>query len=52
MPQMTPIWWELMFIIFLTSLMLMIMIMYFNKVMKIKSLKKQYKTIKQNNWKW
>nr|YP_010311843.1 ATP synthase F0 subunit 8 [Leptocorisa costalis]UNA68827.1 ATP synthase F0 subunit 8 [Leptocorisa costalis] len=52
MPQMAPLWWELLFTMFVTSFMLMIMIMYFNKMMKSKKIKTIIITTKQKQWKW
>nr|UEP16622.1 ATP synthase F0 subunit 8 [Megalotomus costalis] len=52
MPQMAPMWWDILYIIFIILFLLINMIIYFNKNLKI-----NYKMInKLNNeeikWKW
>nr|UPL65653.1 ATPase subunit 8 [Petillopsis calcar] len=53
MPQMSPLWWELLFIWFLTSFLFMNMIMYFNKSYSpLKKLKSNNSMINEFKWKW
>nr|YP_002727913.1 ATP synthase F0 subunit 8 [Geocoris pallidipennis]ABZ02011.1 ATP synthase F0 subunit 8 [Geocoris pallidipennis]UPL65445.1 ATPase subunit 8 [Geocoris pallidipennis] len=51
MPQMSPMWWELLFISFLMIYMLMNSIMYWNKEEIMKS-EKSNKLISYLKWKW
>nr|UPL65795.1 ATPase subunit 8 [Megalotomus sp.] len=52
MPQMAPLWWDILFIIFIILFMWINTIIYFNKNLKINF----KKNIKLNNksfkWKW
>nr|AVJ52266.1 ATP synthase F0 subunit 8 [Calliphara nobilis] len=52
MPQMAPLYWEILFIMFLTSMMVMMTIIFHMPWNKIKSNNINKKTIKQINWKW
>nr|YP_010315908.1 ATP synthase F0 subunit 8 [Leptocorisa lepida]UNA68814.1 ATP synthase F0 subunit 8 [Leptocorisa lepida] len=52
MPQMAPIWWEMLFLMFLMMFMLMNSIIYFNKTMTMMKMKKESIKIKQIKWKW
>nr|YP_011010163.1 ATP synthase F0 subunit 8 [Hermatobates djiboutensis]WPW46687.1 ATP synthase F0 subunit 8 [Hermatobates djiboutensis] len=51
MPQMSPMWWSTLFMLFIASLMLMNSMIYFNKKF---SIKKSSKSTKKNsmNWQW
>nr|YP_010222644.1 ATP synthase F0 subunit 8 [Sastragala esakii]UCC46107.1 ATP synthase F0 subunit 8 [Sastragala esakii] len=52
MPQMSPMWWEILFIEFMLLLMIMLIMIYHNKKMmnnKSHSLNNVYK---QMIWKW
>nr|YP_002791227.1 ATP synthase F0 subunit 8 [Aeschyntelus notatus]ABZ01972.1 ATP synthase F0 subunit 8 [Aeschyntelus notatus] len=51
MPQMAPLWWETLYIIFIFMFMIMIMIIYYNKSYSPKS-NNYKKKINQLNWKW
>uniref|UniRef100_A0AAU7YT69 ATP synthase F0 subunit 8 n=1 Tax=Rhopalus latus TaxID=238591 RepID=A0AAU7YT69_9HEMI len=51
MPQMSPLWWEVLYIIFIMMFMVMIIIMYYNKNFKLSS-SIYNKKINQSNWKW
>nr|UPL65471.1 ATPase subunit 8 [Cryptorhamphus sp.] len=51
MPQMSPLWWETLFISFTLILMLMNVILFYNKMNKSESEYKKYNK-KQINWKW
>uniref|UniRef100_A0AAU7YS11 ATP synthase F0 subunit 8 n=1 Tax=Rhopalus nigricornis TaxID=3151526 RepID=A0AAU7YS11_9HEMI len=51
MPQMSPLWWEMLYIMFIMMFMIMIIIMYYNKNFKLKSIIYN-KKINQLNWKW
>nr|AWN56302.1 ATP synthase F0 subunit 8 [Neomegalotomus parvus] len=51
MPQMAPLWWELLFIMFIIMFMLMNMIIYYNKNITINN-KKNCINYKNYNWKW
>nr|QCF45709.1 ATP synthase F0 subunit 8 [Anthocoris kerzhneri] len=50
MPQMAPLWWETLFILFTMSFIMMSMIMYYN--MKINPQKMNKMSIKINHFKW
>nr|YP_011009661.1 ATP synthase F0 subunit 8 [Hygia bidentata]WPV77653.1 ATP synthase F0 subunit 8 [Hygia bidentata] len=51
MPQMSPLWWEILYIMFLMSFMIINLIMYYNKNFNPKNnLKKKDKH--QFKWKW
>nr|ATC73072.1 ATP synthase F0 subunit 8 [Cicadellinae sp. EMHAU-2015-Zz060410]QUO99351.1 ATP synthase F0 subunit 8 [Atkinsoniella grahami] len=50
MPQMAPMWWTSLMILFIMTLLLMMNIIYFN--MLSKSTKNNQIFIKQMNWKW
>nr|YP_010222514.1 ATP synthase F0 subunit 8 [Calacta lugubris]UCC45925.1 ATP synthase F0 subunit 8 [Calacta lugubris] len=51
MPQMAPMWWELLFLTFSLMMIMMVMMMYHYPTNKKLHLKKM-KNIKQPNWKW
>nr|UPL65302.1 ATPase subunit 8 [Stenophyella macreta] len=51
MPQMAPLWWEILFILFIMLLMITITLMYWN----IKTPKMQVNGLNKTNnvnWKW
>nr|YP_010311869.1 ATP synthase F0 subunit 8 [Grypocephalus pallipectus]UNA71177.1 ATP synthase F0 subunit 8 [Grypocephalus pallipectus]UPL65769.1 ATPase subunit 8 [Grypocephalus pallipectus] len=50
MPQMAPLWWETLFILFLMTFIFMNMIMYYNKMNNPKM--NEVKNIKINQFKW
>nr|YP_010936680.1 ATP synthase F0 subunit 8 [Nesidiocoris poppiusi]WKW91650.1 ATP synthase F0 subunit 8 [Nesidiocoris poppiusi] len=52
MPQMSPMWWSLLFILFLLSYVTMMMNIYFFKEMKKKMNGKGKLPLKDLNWKW
>nr|QWX95546.1 ATP synthase subunit 8 [Acidomeria sordida] len=53
MPQMAPLWWETLFILFISSFMIMNTIIYYNKVMTPKQISDNMKPkINQFKWKW
>nr|QWX95506.1 ATP synthase subunit 8 [Holhymenia tibialis] len=52
MPQMAPLWWELLFIMFIIMFMIMNAIIYHNKSLMPKSSKSLDKEIVQFKWKW
>nr|YP_009727908.1 ATP synthase F0 subunit 8 [Notonecta montandoni]QHZ87283.1 ATP synthase F0 subunit 8 [Notonecta montandoni] len=52
MPQMSPMWWTTLFMLFLLSFLLVMMIMYFNKEYKPLSMEITKKEMKMLNWKW
>nr|YP_009472976.1 ATP synthase F0 subunit 8 [Notopteryx soror]AST10206.1 ATP synthase F0 subunit 8 [Notopteryx soror] len=51
MPQMAPLWWETLFILFIVKFLLMNTIMYFNKPYTPKSSSMQ-KSMSSNEFKW
>nr|YP_010463230.1 ATP synthase F0 subunit 8 [Dimorphopterus gibbus]UUJ37754.1 ATP synthase F0 subunit 8 [Dimorphopterus gibbus] len=51
MPQMSPMWWEMLFIMFIMLNMNMIVIMFFNYNKKINT-ENSYKMISNFNFKW
>nr|UPL65743.1 ATPase subunit 8 [Notobitus elongatus] len=53
MPQMAPLWWEILFIMFITMFMMTNMIIYYNKNMKPNlNIKNKNYSINQFKWKW
>nr|WGT86848.1 ATP synthase F0 subunit 8 [Sclomina erinacea]WGT86861.1 ATP synthase F0 subunit 8 [Sclomina erinacea]WGT86874.1 ATP synthase F0 subunit 8 [Sclomina erinacea]WGT86887.1 ATP synthase F0 subunit 8 [Sclomina erinacea]WGT86900.1 ATP synthase F0 subunit 8 [Sclomina erinacea] len=52
MPQMAPIWWTMLFIMFNTTLIIMMTMMYFQVDTQPKTKKQFTSTIKYYNWKW
>nr|YP_009485685.1 ATP synthase F0 subunit 8 [Carbula sinica]AVZ00821.1 ATP synthase F0 subunit 8 [Carbula sinica] len=52
MPQMAPLWWEMLFIMFILTFILMNIMIYFNMKISQKFYKNNYNSIKQFNWKW
>nr|QDI93326.1 ATP synthase F0 subunit 8 [Roburocoris exiguus] len=53
MPQMAPMWWYTLFLIFILTYYIFMMLMYFYNVYSNKSDKKTSKLmIKNMNWKW
>nr|UBQ33985.1 ATP synthase F0 subunit 8 [Cysteochila lineata] len=51
MPQMAPMWWSLMYLLSLTTVFLMVVMMFFNKNQKSNTMKSKI-NIKSINWKW
>nr|QWX95529.1 ATP synthase subunit 8 [Latimbus concolor] len=51
MPQMAPLWWEILFLLFIMNFMMMSTIIYHNKMYSPKQMKMKYK-INQFKWKW
>nr|YP_009733511.1 ATP synthase F0 subunit 8 [Krisna concava]QHV34349.1 ATP synthase F0 subunit 8 [Krisna concava] len=49
MPQMSPMWWMTLMLIFNLNFYLMMSIMYFNKKNHFKTMKKKSMNM---NWKW
>nr|DAZ87563.1 TPA_asm: ATP synthase F0 subunit 8 [Dichelops melacanthus] len=52
MPQMSPLWWEILFIIFFMTFIIMNSMIYFMTQNKIKQMKKDKNEQKQMNWLW
>uniref|UniRef100_UPI0030DF4B67 ATP synthase F0 subunit 8 n=1 Tax=Mecidea indica TaxID=3127717 RepID=UPI0030DF4B67 len=53
MPQMAPMWWEILFIMFIMSFILMnIMMYFFNKMKTNMNKKEKSNNINQMNWMW
>nr|QDI94079.1 ATP synthase F0 subunit 8 [Leucophoroptera quadrimaculata] len=53
MPQMSPMWWSTLFIMFITTYMLVMVLMYFFNMYKLKTYKKKLNKKHNNiNWKW
>nr|UGK73246.1 ATP synthase F0 subunit 8 [Atkinsoniella heiyuana] len=50
MPQMAPMWWTLLMILFMMSMIMMMTSMYFNTLNKLMEKKEIYTS--QMNWKW
>nr|YP_010363437.1 ATP synthase F0 subunit 8 [Atkinsoniella aurantiaca]UNZ12538.1 ATP synthase F0 subunit 8 [Atkinsoniella aurantiaca] len=50
MPQMAPMWWTFLMIMFVSTFMLMMSMLYFNIMSK--SMPMMNKKINQMNWKW
>nr|YP_009943340.1 ATP synthase F0 subunit 8 [Cletus punctiger]QOD41603.1 ATP synthase F0 subunit 8 [Cletus punctiger] len=52
MPQMSPLWWEILFLVFIMSFMLMNTIIFYNKKMLPKQKSIEMIKINQFKWKW
>nr|YP_009654865.1 ATP synthase F0 subunit 8 [Pseudomictis brevicornis]QCI09433.1 ATP synthase F0 subunit 8 [Pseudomictis brevicornis] len=53
MPQMAPLWWEILFTMFIVSFLFMNIIIYFNKVFaQSDNLKDQKINAEEFKWKW
>nr|QDI94040.1 ATP synthase F0 subunit 8 [Tuxedo sp. ph57] len=52
MPQMSPMWWSLLFMLFVSTYMLMMMIMYTYNTYEISNHKMSSSINKNINWKW
>nr|UFK32239.1 ATP synthase F0 subunit 8 [Aguriahana digitata] len=50
MPQMSPMWWTILMMMFITSFLMCMYMMYFNAMNYFKSNKKLLK--KNMTWKW
>nr|YP_010373827.1 ATPase subunit 8 [Arocatus melanocephalus]UPI55354.1 ATPase subunit 8 [Arocatus melanocephalus] len=51
MPQMSPMWWEILFLTFNLMLMLMMIMIYWMKNTSVKKINKNYSS-KEILWKW
>nr|YP_010925300.1 ATP synthase F0 subunit 8 [Sigara lateralis]WKD80503.1 ATP synthase F0 subunit 8 [Sigara lateralis] len=51
MPQMAPLWWTSLYIMFIMTMMLFYMLIYFNNKYKMMKSTKKMEKIK-NNWMW
>nr|QWX95535.1 ATP synthase subunit 8 [Paralycambes pronotalis] len=52
MPQMAPLWWELLFVMFIWLFMMISMIIYFNKMNNPEVMGSKSIETNQKNWKW
>nr|QDI93781.1 ATP synthase F0 subunit 8 [Tuxedo cruralis]QDI93794.1 ATP synthase F0 subunit 8 [Tuxedo cruralis]QDI93819.1 ATP synthase F0 subunit 8 [Tuxedo cruralis]QDI93832.1 ATP synthase F0 subunit 8 [Tuxedo cruralis] len=53
MPQMSPMWWTTLFLVFLATYMLVMVIMYTYNIYQImNNSSKKNNNIKNINWKW
>nr|YP_010692668.1 ATP synthase F0 subunit 8 [Homoeocerus bipunctatus]WBV80556.1 ATP synthase F0 subunit 8 [Homoeocerus bipunctatus] len=52
MPQMSPLWWEMLFMFFIISFIIMMMIMFFNSNSLNQKYNKKLIKINQLKWKW
>nr|UPL65562.1 ATPase subunit 8 [Dicranocephalus sp.] len=52
MPQMAPLWWELLFFFTIICFLMMNIIMYFYKQYSMKKLDQKHIKTPQLNWKW
>nr|AFY16900.1 ATP synthase F0 subunit 8 [Dicranocephalus femoralis] len=52
MPQMAPLWWELLFILTVLCFMMMNIIMYYFKQYSTKKMNQKFIKTLQLNWKW
>nr|YP_011011070.1 ATP synthase F0 subunit 8 [Cymoninus sechellensis]WPW49238.1 ATP synthase F0 subunit 8 [Cymoninus sechellensis] len=52
MPQMSPMWWEMLFIYFMMLFLIMNSIIFWSINMKNKSNFKNLEKNKEMNWKW
>nr|DAZ87576.1 TPA_asm: ATP synthase F0 subunit 8 [Stiretrus anchorago] len=52
MPQMSPLWWEILFMIFIISYLLFNILIYFNKKNLLIIKDNKFKKINNLNWMW
>nr|YP_010310377.1 ATP synthase F0 subunit 8 [Camptopus lateralis]UMY75912.1 ATP synthase F0 subunit 8 [Camptopus lateralis] len=52
MPQMSPLWWEILFILFILSFIMMNTIIYYNKNIKLIKTDNNKLVNKELKWKW
>nr|QZI85941.1 ATP synthase F0 subunit 8 [Eocanthecona furcellata] len=52
MPQMAPLWWEILFIVFIMTFLTFSIMIYFNKKNSTMSKTLSSKSIKNLNWMW
>nr|YP_010222618.1 ATP synthase F0 subunit 8 [Plautia lushanica]UCC46081.1 ATP synthase F0 subunit 8 [Plautia lushanica] len=52
MPQMAPLWWEILFMMFILSFIMMIIMIYFSLQNNIHKKSMQMNNINQMNWMW
>nr|YP_011009674.1 ATP synthase F0 subunit 8 [Hygia opaca]WPV77666.1 ATP synthase F0 subunit 8 [Hygia opaca] len=52
MPQMSPMWWEVLYIMFLLSYIFITMIIYYNKKTSPQNNLNKKMSIYQFKWKW
>nr|YP_007476427.1 ATP synthase F0 subunit 8 [Dolycoris baccarum]AFI54815.1 ATP synthase F0 subunit 8 [Dolycoris baccarum]AGF25243.1 ATP synthase F0 subunit 8 [Dolycoris baccarum]AIC83235.1 ATP synthase F0 subunit 8 [Dolycoris baccarum] len=52
MPQMSPMWWEILFILFFTLYLMLNTIMYFSTIKYSTSKKKISYNMNINKWNW
>nr|QDI93923.1 ATP synthase F0 subunit 8 [Tuxedo bicinctus]QDI93949.1 ATP synthase F0 subunit 8 [Tuxedo bicinctus] len=52
MPQMSPMWWSTLFLLFLATYMLIMTSMYTYKIYQNENSLKKTKSAKYINWKW
>nr|YP_009971802.1 ATP synthase F0 subunit 8 [Chrysocoris stollii]AVJ52269.1 ATP synthase F0 subunit 8 [Chrysocoris stollii]QNH68689.1 ATP synthase subunit 8 [Chrysocoris stollii]UCC45938.1 ATP synthase F0 subunit 8 [Chrysocoris stollii] len=52
MPQMAPLFWETLFLMFIISMMMMMVVIFHMSWNKISKDLKYKKIVKQINWKW
>nr|QEI26521.1 ATP synthase F0 subunit 8 [Eurydema ventralis] len=52
MPQMAPLWWEVLFIMFMITFMMFNVMIYFNSSKSINNKNKINKKSFQFNWTW
>nr|YP_009654709.1 ATP synthase F0 subunit 8 [Brachymna tenuis]QCI09264.1 ATP synthase F0 subunit 8 [Brachymna tenuis] len=52
MPQMAPLWWETLYMMFIMSFMMVNIMMYFTIKNDFKSKKKEKKMFINMNWTW
>nr|YP_010714105.1 ATP synthase F0 subunit 8 [Menida musiva]WDD39668.1 ATP synthase F0 subunit 8 [Menida musiva] len=52
MPQMAPLWWEMLFILFIYMYFMINIMIYFIKKSEMKTNMKFNKSLKQLNWMW
>nr|QAU54259.1 ATP synthase F0 subunit 8 [Cydnidae sp. ITV1034] len=52
MPQMAPLWWEFLFIMFITTYIITSMVIYHTFDIKLNKKNKTSKSFKNMFWKW
>nr|YP_002418797.1 ATP synthase F0 subunit 8 [Nezara viridula]ABM63308.1 ATP synthase F0 subunit 8 [Nezara viridula] len=52
MPQMSPLWWEILFLIFIITYFMVMILLYFNFKKEFKKNSINNKIMNQLYWKW
>nr|YP_009654878.1 ATP synthase F0 subunit 8 [Scotinophara lurida]QCI09446.1 ATP synthase F0 subunit 8 [Scotinophara lurida] len=52
MPQMAPLWWEILFIVFVMLFIMINIFIYFSPNNSLKKINKKSELFKELTWKW